>query len=120
MGIIRELIGPKSKYEKDIPFTYEARINIIDGEEDCKSYLADTICALVEYLDKNNIQPDEVKIYEIFQQEEKELETGFCISKEGNWLSRSELCQSFKEHYPGRIDDNGCVFEDREHDVSGP
>lgn len=120
MGLIREFIGPKSKYEKDIPYTYEARINIMEGEEEYKSYLADTICALVGHLDKNNIKPDEVKIYEVFQEKEKELGIEFCTSKEGNWLTRSELCESFKKHYPGHIDESGCTFEDREHDITGP
>ena len=120
MGIIREVIGPKSKYEKDIPYTYEARIEIIEGSGEYKSYLADTICALVEYLENNDVDPQEVTISEIFNKEEKELEIKYCISNEGKWLSRSELCESFKNRYPGHIDETGCTFEDRDQEVSGP
>lgn len=120
MGIIREFIGPKSKYEMDIPYTYEARIKIIEGEEEYKTYLADTICALVGHPEKNGVDPEEVRIYEIFNREEKALEIKYCISAKGKWLSRSELCESFKSHYPGHINETGCTFEDRRREVSGP
>ncbi len=120
MGLLREFIGPKSKYEEDIPYTYEARIKIMEGEEEYKSYIADTICALVEHLAKNNFAPGEVEIYEIFEKEEKPLDIRYCCSEDGNWLSRPELCKSFKEHYAGHIDESGCTFADRERDVTGP
>lgn len=120
MGILREFIGPASKYKEDIPYTYEARVRVIDTEEEYTSYIADTICALVEHLQANNIPPEEVELYEIYQKKEQPLDTRFCISSEGAWLARKQLCESFKQHYPGHIDDNGCTFEDRERDVSGP
>ena len=120
MGILREFIGPASKYKDDIPYTYEARIRILDTEDDYTSYIADTICALVEHLDANQISPEEVELYEIYKEQEKPLEIAFCVSNEGTWLERKQLCDSFKQHYPGHIDDNGCTFEDRERDVSGP
>ncbi len=120
MGLLRKLIGPKSRYEKDLPYTYEARIKILDDENEYNSYLADTICALLEHLESINISPEEVKIYEIFKDEEKELEIKYCLSDKGKWLSRSELCVSFTEHYPGHISECGCTFEDRERKVSGP
>ena len=120
MNLIRKFIGPKSKYKDDIPYTYEARVNIIENEPEYNSYIADTICALVEYLESNNLKPEDVKIYEIFKTEEKPLDVEFCISDEGSWLTRNELCKSFKQHYPGHIGECGCTFEDRERDVSGP
>lgn len=120
MGILKTFIGPASKYDDDIPYTYEARIRIIESEEEYASYIADTICALVEHLKENHIAPQEVELYEIYRNEEKPLETTFCISSEGTWLARKQLCESFKQHYPGHIDDGGCTFEDRERDVCGP
>ena len=118
MSLLSKIIGPKSKYEKDIPYTYEARVKIID--EEYNSFLADTICALVEHLTKNKIKPDEVEFYEIFKDEEKKLETKYCVSENGEWLSRKELCVAFTEHYPGHIHESGCTFEDREKDIMGP
>ncbi len=42
VGILRNLLGPKSKYDKSIPYTYEARVAIIEGAEDYNSYFSDT------------------------------------------------------------------------------
>lgn len=120
MGTVREFLGPKSKYEKSIPYTYEARVRFIDNQPDYNSYLADTICVLVDRLNTLEVSPADVDIYEIFQGDEKLLGIDFCISADGKWLSREELCQSFKEHYPGHIYEGGCSFEDRDDDVAGP
>ena len=120
MNLVSKLIGPKSKYKYDIPYTYEARVSIIEDEAEYNSYIADTICALVEYLDANGFEPEDVNIYEIFKGEEKALATEYCISDEGLWLTRKELCVSFKGHYPGHFDECGCSFEDRQTNVSGP
>ena len=119
MGLLGKIFGPKSKYEEDIPYTYEARIKIIDGDE-FYSFYADTICALVEHLDKKKIEPDGVEIYEIFKDKENKLDREYCISEDGKWLSRKELCVSFTERYPGHIHENCCTFDDRERDIVGP
>jgi hypothetical protein len=119
MRLLDKIFGPKSKYEEDIPYTYEARIKIIVGDE-FNSFYADTICALVEYLDKKKIEPDGVDIYEIFKDKENKLDRGYCISEDGKWLSCKELCVSFTERYPGHIHKNCCTFDDRERDVLGP
>jgi hypothetical protein len=54
MGIIKNFIGPKSKYDKTIPYTYIAKVQIIEGVTDenmMNYYFSDTICGLIEYLD---------------------------------------------------------------------
>ena len=119
MGLLSKIIGPKSKYVDDIPYTYEARIKIIDGDE-YNSFYADTICALVEYLDKEKIAADGVEIYEIFKDKENRLNRGYCVSEDGEWLSRKQLCHTFTVRYPGHIHENCCTFEDRARDVEGP
>ena len=119
MSLLSKIIGPDSKYKDDIPYTYEARIRIIDDTE-YNSFYADTICALVEYLDENKIEPDGVELYEIFKDEEKKLNREYCVSEDGEWLSRKGLCVAFTERYPGHIHENCCTFEDRERDVEGP
>jgi len=118
MSLLSKVIGPKSKYENDIPYTYEARQHIV-GEK-YNSFLADTICALVAHLEDKNIKPDEIELYEIFKEKEKKLNIKYCISEQGEWLSRKELCISFTKHYPGHIDEAGCTFEDREKGTMGP
>ncbi len=112
MGLLSKIVGPKSKYEDDIPFIYEARIKIIDGD-DYDSFYADTICALVEYLDKKKIEPDEVKLYEIFKGKENRLDREYCVSRDSKWLSRKQLCGTFTQRYPGHIHENSCSFDDR-------
>jgi hypothetical protein len=113
MSIISKLLGPQSKYDKSIPYTYEARVPIIDGDEIYNSYIADTVCGLICHLDENEITPGEVEIYEIFEEEEKIIDHDLYVSKEGRWLTKPELCQSFKEHYKGHIFEGGCSFQDR-------
>ena len=63
MNIIKKIIGPRSKYDRSLPYTYMARVPVIEGDDELFShYFADTICGLVEYLDKNDIKPDELLI----------------------------------------------------------
>jgi hypothetical protein len=108
------MLGPQSKYDRSIPYTYEARVPIIEGEDEYNSYLADTICGLVKCLEQNKIDQNEVTIYEIFEDEEKIIDRSLYVSEEGRWLTKHELCQSFKEHYKGHIFEGGCSFEDRD------
>ncbi|MDH5484448.1 MAG: hypothetical protein OEY43_04350 [Gammaproteobacteria bacterium] len=120
MAILRKFIGTESKDRDDIPYAYEARVMIIDNRHEYNAYIADTICALIEHLQSKGIAPDEVDIFEIFKQDEKELNISFCVAKDGEWLDRRGLCKSFRSHYPGHIEANGCSFAEREKAVSGP
>ena len=120
MGILRKLIGPESKYDKSLPYTYEARLQIIEGLDEYNYYLSDTICGLIECLDKNRIQPDEVMIYEIYQNVEEEIPRDLYTTKDRGWLFKPEICKSFQEHYKGHIDEEGCSFSDRDRKGIGP
>jgi len=55
MSLLEKILGPKSKYDKSIPYTYEARIRILEGSDEYNSYFSDTICGLVEYLHRNGV-----------------------------------------------------------------
>ena len=120
MTIIRKIIGAKSIYEKDLPYAYEARVTIMEGGEDYNSYISDTICSLVEQLGQNAITPDEVEIFEVFQNEEKGIDSDRYTDPDGKWLVRKEMCQSFSKHYDGHIYPGGCTFQDREFVGVGP
>ena len=113
VGILRNLLGPKSKYDKSIPYTYEARVAIIEGSEDYNSYFSDTVCSLVEHLDQNSVNPAEVEIFEIYQDREKGIEHNLYSTEAGVWLKREQMCHSFKQLYDGHIHPGGCTFEDR-------
>ena len=120
MDLVTKLIGPKSKDRNDIPYTYEARISLLDDGDAFNSYIADTICGLVKYLDDHDIDPGTVEIFEVFEHKERKLEKAYCLSSQGKWLSRTALCKSFSEYYPDHIGRTGCRFEDRNRKIAGP
>ena len=123
MSIFRKFLGPSSKYLKDIPYTYEARVDEFHGQSDepmYSYYYADTICGLLEYLKKNQVAPEEVEIYEVYQKDEQRVRTNFCLSKRNKWLSRPQICKSLHDHYVGHIDEAHCAYNDRDRQGSGP
>jgi len=120
MGILDNVLGPQSKYDKMLPYTYEARMPIIEGDAEYNSYLSDTICGLVKYLTENSIDSQEVEIYEIFADKEKLIPKQLYTLETGAWMSQKGMCQSFKDHYEGYIYEDGCVFEDRNCKGVGP
>jgi len=71
MGIVRKILGPKSKYDKSIPYTYFAKAPIVEGDESLVNYyFSDTICGLIEYLDESNINPEEVELFGCYLKKE--------------------------------------------------
>jgi len=120
MNLVREILGPRSKYDKTIPYTYEARVPIYEGSEEFNAYVADTICSLVEYLNENDIAPDEVQIFEVYQEREMPIDVALFATADNHWLFKPQLCESFKIHYPGHIEGGHCSFEDRDGKCEGP
>jgi predicted TIM-barrel enzyme len=118
--MITKLFGPKSKHDKSLPNTYEAKVPIMEGVDIYNYYMSDTICGLIEYLEKNEIKPDCVEIHELIQNEEKVIQQDFYISKEGDWLHKPELCRCLKDHYKGHISEGKCSFNDRDRKGIGP
>lgn len=126
MSLIRKIIGPKSKYDKTIPYAFMAKICVVDESDDlCRYYYGDTICSLIEYLDDIDIIPNEVRLYGLFKGEEIRLETEVCSDENGNWLKKPELCRSLENHYKetldkrykGHVEIGECMFEDRDETV---
>ncbi len=55
MGRIRKFAGPKSKYDKSLPYTYRAEVSEIpDDNEITSDYFSDTLCGLLDYLRDND------------------------------------------------------------------
>ena len=126
MGVIRKFLGPKSKYDKSLPYTYLAKETIIEGEDDlCSYHYADTLCALVEYLEEMGIMPDEVELFGIYKKEEIQLNKDRVTAENGDWLLRPELCRALEEYfqktkdvlYKGHMELDECSFEDRDREV---
>jgi len=120
MGLFEKILGPKSKYDKSLPYTYEARVRILEQSEEYNSYFSDTICGLVEYLHRNHIQPGEVEIIEVYQQQEFPVDAKRFTTPDNQWLFRPDICRAFEDHYKGHIHDDTCSFNDRDCKGSGP
>jgi len=120
MGLIEKILGPKSKYDKSLPYTYEARVRLFEGGEEYNSYLADTICGLVEYLHRNGIKPDEVQIVEVYQEQEFPIDAKRFTTPDHQWLFKPDICRAFEDHYKGHIHADSCSFDDRDCKGSGP
>ena len=125
MKRVRNIIGPLSKYDKSLPYTYSAEVRAIEGDDELLShYFADTICGLVEYLDNHNIAPSNVELFGLYLENEIPLEKERVISPNGEWLSRPDICRALEEHYKktlderykGHIDKGECSFEDRDRE----
>ena len=100
-----------------------ARKPVIEGDEELYSYyFSDTICGLVEYLDDNNIVPDDVELLALYRKEEKVLDKNICRDANGSWLKPPHLCAALEDHYSrthdelykGHIEKHECSFEDRD------
>jgi hypothetical protein len=129
MGIIKNFIGPSSKYNKSIPYTYIAKVKILDRDDDLVNhYFSDTICGLIEYLNENNILPEDVELTGCYKNKEIAIDKNYCVSEEGKWLEPPQICHSLEEHYKqtmeeqykGHVELGECAYEDRNREGSGP
>jgi hypothetical protein len=128
MSLARKVIGPKSKYNKSLPYTYMAKVAAIEGDEDLLSYyFADTICGLLEYLESHDLGPDGVDLYGLYLKKEIPLEKEYCLTHDGNWKRRPDICKSLEkryketleERYKGHLEKEPCAFEDRDRTGRG-
>ena len=126
MGIVRKVLGPLSKYDKSLPYTYMAKVNVLEGDDELANYyFADTICGLVEHLDKNNIEPDEVELFGCYLKKEIPLDNDPLLTEYGKWLQLPELCRKLEGHYQKTMDDrykgheahSDCSFDDRSREA---
>ncbi|MBK6630346.1 MAG: hypothetical protein IPG33_04505 [Betaproteobacteria bacterium] len=120
MGILGSLFGAKSKYDKSLPYTYEARIRIFEDGTEHKSYISDTICGLIEHLHRNGIGPGKTEIYEIYQARETPIDAGLFTTADQQWLFKPDICRAFEQHYAGHIQETSCSFKDRGRGCLGP
>jgi hypothetical protein len=129
MTIRSSLFGPRSKYDRSLPYTYVARVRVLDGSDDLDSaYFADTICGLIDYLDANNIAPDDVGLFGLYVDREIPLDVTFCVDENRQWLQRPDICHALETHYretldlqyKGHRENEPCSYDDRDRQGSGP
>ena len=128
MGIIRKFLGPKSKYDKSLPYTYLAKEAIIKGDILYSYYYSDTLCGLIEHLDIKDVLPKEVEIYALYKGKEKKLDKTIFLDNNNEWLFRPGLCRKLEEYfektndtlYMGHKELETCAFDDRDRTGEGP
>lgn len=131
MGIVDSVLGPRSKRDRSLPYTYEAWVDILDGqgrEPIYDHFFSATICGLVEHLDDQGLRPDEVKLYGVYRGKKTRLKRELLITPAGRWLKPPELCHELEEYfartgdecYRGHVETGSCAFEDRDQTGSGP
>ena len=120
MSWAERLIGPQSKYDDSLPYSYEARVSVLEWDDAYNSYYSDTICGLINFLRQKNIQPNQVTLHEIYQGNEAKVETCLCLDDHDLWLSRPNLCKSLHGCNKRHIGSKHCSFQDQSRVAYGP
>ena len=120
MSFWRRIFGPRSKYDRRLPYTYEARVTVSGVDGMSENYQADTLCALLERLAAERVLPGEAELFEIRPHEEVPIAVADCLGPEGDWLQRPEACRVFEERFPGHERTGRCCYRDRDRRVDGP
>jgi hypothetical protein len=119
MSILRKILGPASKYDPRLPYTYEARVATgLPGMTE--TYVCDTLCGLLERLDAEKVEPADATLLEIRPEGEVPVLLEHCLSTSGRWLRRPEACRSFEAHYAGHERTGRCCYRDRSREPDGP
>ncbi len=120
MSVLQSILGPKSKYDHRLPYTYEARVTVTGVQGMTESYISDTLCALLERLSDEKAERAEVTILEIRPEGEFPVLLEHCVDADGKWLRRPEACRSFEKHYAGHEKTGRCCYRDRTRKTEGP
>jgi hypothetical protein len=119
MGILRKVLGPASKYDHRLPYTYQARVATgVPGMT--QSYVCDTLCGLLERLAGEKADPPDVVILEIRPEGEFPILVEHCLDAAGQWLRRPEACRMFEARYAGHERSGRCCYRDRSREADGP
>jgi len=124
MNLIRKLFGARSKYDKNLPYSYEARIytvaQAVEEEEDFVSCLSETICGLINHLMDNHTDPNQVRLFEIYVDRETPIPEACYMGEDGNWLPKEQLCELMTSRYGEAKTEHNCQFRDRDQTPVGP
>jgi hypothetical protein len=120
MSILRKVLGPASKYDHRLPYTYEARAAVTGVPGMTESYICDTLCGLLERLADEQVDPGDVIIREIRPEGEVEILVEHCLAADGSWLRRPQACRMFEARYAGHEKSGRCCYRDRSREADGP
>ena len=131
MSILRKWLGPPSRYQRDIPHTYEARTDALRGQgttPEIQSTFCETLCGLVEVLGARGFDPDEVEVFAVFHHQTVPLDISMLCDVAGRWMVRPSLCRALEQlyeatgddRYRGHVEASACRYEDRSRRGIGP
>ena len=120
MGILQDALGPKSKYDPRLPYTYEAKVSVAGVPGMTQSFVADTLCGLLERLADEGVGPGEARLREIRPDCEVPILAEHCLNADGEWLQRPEACRMFEKLYAGHERHGRCCYRDRTRAADGP
>jgi hypothetical protein len=120
MSILRKVLGPASKYDHRLPYTYEARVVVAGVPGMTDTYVCDTLCGLLERLGDEKADPAEVTLFEIRPEGEVPILVEHCLTADGRWLRRPEACRVLETHYAGHERTGRCCYRDRSRAADGP
>ncbi len=120
MSFLRTVLGPKSKYDHRLPYTYEAQVVVTGVPGMTQSYVSDTLCGLLERLADEKVDPDEATILEVRPGGSSPSSSSTVSAPDGTWLRRPEACRSFEAHYAGHEKTGRCCYRDRSREADGP
>jgi hypothetical protein len=110
-----------SKYDKKIPYAYQAIINIVEDDDSIQvSYLADKICTLSNFLKKRQVAPETITIFEVYDGKETLIPKDCYTTEDGKWFPKTKLCYPMTSRYGEPKDEQTCQFRDRNNRVCGP
>ena len=112
MKLYERLLG--SKYNKDIPYTYHAKYQVIEGSDELtKDWFGDTFCSVCNHLRDNDVQPASVTIYECYAGNDVEMPQDSYTDDNGGWLLQDSLCHAHIR-YGSEGSYKDCKFGDRD------
>lgn len=120
MGVVLQALGPESKYDDRLPYTYEAKVAVTGVPGMTHTFIADTLCGLLERLAEEAVDPAAVRLREIRAQGEVPILVEHCLAADGGWLERPEACRMFERLYAGHERRGRCCYRDRRRDADGP
>jgi hypothetical protein len=129
MSVMHRLVGPRSKYDRSLPYTYLAKVVEVDGVPDLAvHYYADTICGLTEYLAEYGIAPEQVELFGMYLDRAIRIDKEICLDTDRKWLRRPELCGALEKYYRANMEQQyvghrelvPCSYTDRDRRASGP
>ena len=93
MSLKRKFLGPKSKYDKSLPYTYMAKAQIMKVIQIWFQHILQILFVdLLNIWMQRKITPNEAELFGIYRKDEIKLDKKILIDNKGNWLLRPEIC----------------------------